>query len=335
MEDLDSVQNEIDAKLEHVFDTRHIYQMFSTFVATIRTQTNQIREMQENAERSEAQIENMGQTIRNMEMNIQGFITLPPPDDDDENTLKASRRPSISSRRPSKQDSNNLIENAVKSISSGDSDASSTNKKEDKKKSWKYKKRRIIRQVSLKLSEETSKDIDTEEEKVDVDAVKEEVEEDSAEVEQDKVLKSTMPVDINKPSPKPIEDSSLRDSSTVVDVEANKDLDETLMKNTDEEKVKVDENSLIINKFITKEKGSTNVSPRGPYNASPRGLYTSSPRSETSAESKGGVSSKKPPRSKRTSVNLEGVEARRSQRPSESMTPPTRSGSGTGGTCNM
>mmetsp|Transcript_12045 Transcript_12045/g.22293 ORF Transcript_12045/g.22293 Transcript_12045/m.22293 type:complete len:1182 (+) Transcript_12045:122-3667(+) len=173
MADLDSVQDEINNKLEHGFDTRHIYQMFSTFVATIKNQANQIEEMQEHAERAEAQIENMGLTIRNMEMNIQGFVTLPP-DDEDEDTLMAQRG----------NTSPNMIENAVRSIpedsklikpnqweESNSRPASGTvtpqheqvrghgGRRKSSARSWKYKKRRIIRQVSQKLREEEASDI--------------------------------------------------------------------------------------------------------------------------------------------------------------------------------
>lgn len=184
MADLDSVQDEINNKLEHGFDTRHIYQMFSTFVATIKNQANQIEEMQEHAERAEAQIENMGLTIRNMEMNIQGFVTLPP-DDEDEDTLMA-QRPAITSRPASGHGDipPNRIENAVRSIPGDDKlikpnqwqesnsrPASGTitpqheqvksqsGRRKSSARSWKYKKRRIIRQVSLKLREEEAADI--------------------------------------------------------------------------------------------------------------------------------------------------------------------------------
>jgi hypothetical protein len=128
MEGLESVQNEIADKLEHGFDTRHIYQMFSTFVDTIKNQSHQIHDMQEQAERSELLIENMAHTIQTMEMNIQGFVTLPPLDDDDGSTLIASRRSSIASRRPSVQphvlQPTNLIENAVNSLPKSSTSAS-------------------------------------------------------------------------------------------------------------------------------------------------------------------------------------------------------------------
>lgn len=181
MEDLDTVQSEINDKLEHGFDTRHIYQMFSTFVATIKNQANQIEEMQEHAERAEAQIENMGQTIRNMEMNIQGFVTLPP-DDEDEDTLMAQRplgisRP-VSGRgdevRSIPEDSKLIKPNQWEESSSKPASGAVTPQHEQSRghggrrkssaREWKYKKRRIIRQVSMKLREEETVDIAAEQE---------------------------------------------------------------------------------------------------------------------------------------------------------------------------
>ena len=231
MTDLDRVQNEINDKLEHGFDTRHIYQMFSTFVATIKQQAEQIEEMQEHAERAEAQIENMGQTIRMMEMNIQGFVTLPPDDNDDEDEdgLKASRRPSVMAGPP--QEQHRAIENAVNSIpmttgsseskpgelgdsqenilksesgtpqgSRRNSRASTSGRRQSKSKSnaWKYKKRRIIRQMSQKLREEAPEDIVADDDNVSTPTLTPTETDDVKPVEE---LKSTTPVDINNRLP--------------------------------------------------------------------------------------------------------------------------------------
>jgi hypothetical protein len=229
MTDLDRVQNEINDKLEHGFDTRHIYQMFSTFVATIKQQAEQIEEMQEHAERAEAQIENMGQTIRMMEMNIQGFVTLPPDDhdDEDEDGLKDSRRPSVMAGPP--QEQHRAIENAVNSIpmttgaserkpveledsqenifksesgtpqgSRRNSRTSGRRQSNSKSIAWKYKKRRIIRQMSQKLREEAPEDILAEDDNASTPTLTPTETEDVKPIEE---IKSTSPVDVNNRLP--------------------------------------------------------------------------------------------------------------------------------------
>ena len=241
---MDTVQIEIADKLEHGFDTRHIYQMFSTFVDTIKSQSEQILEMQENAERTDLLIENMTQSVRNMEMNIQGFVSLPAIEDD--GTLRASRGPSISgSRRPSVQhyvleQQQDLIENAVQSIPKPTSTSTSPrlrpNEWEDspeqtppptdevsgtststtepipaprkgstptitqekprprrdsgriKAPSWKFKKRRIIRQVSMKLKEVDESALDSD---------------DTSATQEENLNKETVPIEEHLPVPVP------------------------------------------------------------------------------------------------------------------------------------
>ena len=187
-EDFKRVENEISEKMQHGFDTRHIYQLFSTFVDKIKNQAERIHDLTESAERSELQLESMNHTIRNMEMNIQGFVTLPSTEDDE--VLLASRRESRRSSANinesavgyapkastgSRSSSPRMRPNQWQDLPTGSDVASSQpssarmrkNKRADR--AWRYKKRRIIRHVSWKLREESTQDVAAEEDVVEVE----------------------------------------------------------------------------------------------------------------------------------------------------------------------
>jgi hypothetical protein len=114
---LADVQSEIDEKLQHGFDTRDIYKMFGTFVTTITQQTTQITEMKEAAERSEAIIEHLGTSLRDMEVHVQGFATFTYPgiendDEDEEGEEEEEEDGSIRARKVSIREEATMIEDA-------------------------------------------------------------------------------------------------------------------------------------------------------------------------------------------------------------------------------
>lgn len=174
---LENIQTQLNEKLENAFDTRHIYQFFSTFLDTINSQKNEIHELRKAADLAHAKIDKMGSAIRMMELNIHGYSTFD--GDNDDLPTKIPRpikhidqiKEEISTESGGKTDS--ALENVLTRTNEWDSKDEDSNAKKqqvkrrtskaqiyqkvpppDKDTAWKFKKRRVIRHVSRRLSDQ-------------------------------------------------------------------------------------------------------------------------------------------------------------------------------------
>jgi len=79
MEDIAALEVDIKHKIENAFDARHIYEIFSTLISSIRYQQDQITHLRSDLQNANKKVAELAANVHTMEYNIQGFDS----DDDD------------------------------------------------------------------------------------------------------------------------------------------------------------------------------------------------------------------------------------------------------------
>jgi septal ring factor EnvC (AmiA/AmiB activator) len=70
---MDTIENDLRNKIEHAFDLKQIFDIFSTFVTAMKSQDEKIKQLEIALTASNNKFNDLSDSVKTIEYNIQGF----------------------------------------------------------------------------------------------------------------------------------------------------------------------------------------------------------------------------------------------------------------------